>query len=223
MTKEITGYLTATNDTLLLSCEAGKYPDIRGMDVNGRTIVPLPHGLPEDPVAEMTRSELTDYLKYGHLYEGTLNVTIENGILTLHGGGDLRLVDVETSKVAKQIVTDMDDASGWLRQMVEMLNGPELRHTLHDVQSEEFRNEGAPETIEITIGLRQDGVCIKSSDEREVALEVQNGDLRLMAYEGRNGVDAPVIITIPEVGMITVGEDDYRKDLGEISAVSPGM
>jgi hypothetical protein len=218
MKHEISGYLSTCNGMLMLACEKAEEFDIIGVEANGFTILPLPQGLPEEPVGDMTKAEFTDYLKYGSVYKGTVNITHENGVTKLLGGGTLTIVDPDPTETERQLINEMDKVSHWMTQTMS-----QLVCDIEDVQAPEFREKDAPGSIEITIGLRKDGVCIKSNDERQVSLEVQNGDLRLLAYEGRNGVDAPVIITIPEAGMITVGDDDYRKDLAEVEVDAPAL
>jgi hypothetical protein len=64
-----------------------------------------------------------------------------------------------------------------------------------------------------TIGVRiEPHVCtlqITTEDGRKVDLELENGVLRALAYENDEGKEAPITISIPPEGDITVESRDY--------------
>lgn len=70
--------------------------------------------------------------------------------------------------------------------------------TLEDWQQPEDRKAGAPACVELQIKTEKDGLIVEV-DHRSVKLELQDGVLRVLAYDDSYG-ESPAILSLQEAG-----------------------
>lgn len=86
-----------------------------------------------------------------------------------------------------------------------------FKTSIDDWQGED-RKGGAPAEIDVKIQCLGDKIILTADDDRKFALELQDGVLRLMAYENENGKETPLVVNIPPAGDITVDRQDYDNE-----------
>lgn len=87
-----------------------------------------------------------------------------------------------------------------------------MKITLNDWQDEANRDPEQPASLDIGITIVQDRVTLEAADGRSIAVELQNGALRLLAYEDAVGKGHPVALSIPASGDISVEMSDYVRE-----------
>ena len=87
-----------------------------------------------------------------------------------------------------------------------------MKITLSDWQTDKFRDPEQPESLEAEIAVAADRVTLEAGDGRMISIELQNGSLRLLAHEGREGKEHPVVVSIPARGDILVEMADYARE-----------
>ena len=68
---------------------------------------------------------------------------------------------------------------------------------------------GIPVSIDLEVEMLRDKLVVTAPDGRSFALELQDGVLRILAYEGEGGKDAPIVLKSPLGGPLEVDRHDY--------------
>ena len=187
-------------------------PDQLNLKGHGPAIVtPVPAGVGDSQMGDMSGRELRDYLDHGMAFIG---------VVTLRDTGDgLRLVSAQALKPVTEpdpneramldgIMSAAEQLAGYrdarLRAGVEV--------TIEDWQGAERVDKTTPDNIRLTIRSEESRLLITASDGRKLDLELQDGALRALAYEAQDGKQAPVITSLPPSGEIGTDREDYDRE-----------
>jgi len=174
-------------------------------------VVPVPAGVGEGPIGDMSGKELRDYLNHGMAF---------NGMFTLSDAGDgLQIVqayqltpithpDLNDSTLINGVMRAAEQIAGY--RNARICSGIEV--TIEDWQGVEREDKTTPDNIRLTIRPEAQRLLITARDGRKLDLGLQDGVLRAMAYEGEDGKDAPVITTVPPSGEIGTDRVDYDQE-----------
>ncbi|ETX13553.1 hypothetical protein OCH239_09750 [Roseivivax halodurans JCM 10272] len=217
MKKAIGAYLAFSSGQLWIATRdilpaTGTGQKVFSLNHKGLHVMPLPGGLPAEGVDGAPRAEVLDVLANGHAYEGSVVVSIDHdGVVGLVDGYGLRRLTAATiTEEDQDVLLAVERAAVWMARMRPAL--PEVvRTTLADCQFA-GPDEVAPTDIGLTITVASDRVLIVTEDERKVAVELMNGDLRVFAFEHDAGKEYPVVVTIPPRGEIGVEMSDYTRE-----------
>lgn len=174
-------------------------------------IVPVPAGVGDGPMGDVSGRELRDYLDHGMAFKG---------VVTLRDTGDgLRLVSAQTlTPVTEPDAADYLILNGIMRaaEQLACYRDARLRAgvevTIEDWQGPEREDKTTPDNIRLTIRPEGQRLLITARDGRKLDLELQDGVLRALAYEPEDGKEAPVITGIPPRGEIETDRFDYDRD-----------
>lgn len=174
-------------------------------------IVPVPAGVGDGPMGDMSGRELRAYLDHGMAF---------SGVVTLRDVGDgLRLVSAQALKPVTEPDPNERAMLNGIMQAAEQLSGYRearlkagVEVTIEDWQGPEREDKTAPDSIHLTIRPEAQRLLITARDGRKLDLELQDGVLRALAYEQEDGKEAPVITGIPPQGEIATDRVDYDRE-----------
>ena len=178
---------------------------------DGWSIVPVPGEVGEGPFGEFIARELRDYLNHGAIFTGILEMNDERGALTLTGARNLYPAQHRTPEIKErldQIMSAAEQLAGY--RDARLRTGVEV--TIEDWQGPEREDKTTPDNIHLTIQAEEQRLLITTRDGRKLDLELQDGVLRALAYEGEDGREAPVITAIPPRGEIGTDREDYDRE-----------
>ena len=174
-------------------------------------IVPVPAGVGDGPMGEMTGKEFRAYLDHGMAF---------SGVVTLRDTGDgLRLVSAQNlTPITEPDAVDHLILSGILSAAEQLAGYRDARLragvevTIEDWQGEAREDKTTPDNIRLTIRAEEKRLLTTTRDGRMFDLEFQDGVLRGLAYEHEDGKEAPVITGIPPRGEIETDRFDYDRE-----------
>ena len=174
-------------------------------------IVPVPAGVTDGPVSDMTGKELRAYLDHGMAFSGVVTLRDTGDGLRVVGGQNLTAItepDAVDHLILDGIMSAAEQLAGY--RDARLCAGVEV--TIEDWQGEAREDKTTPDTIRLTIQAEEQRLLITTRDGRKLDLELQDGVLRAMAYESEDGKEAPVITGIPLRGEIGTDREDYDRE-----------
>jgi hypothetical protein len=174
-------------------------------------IVPIPAGVTEGQIGDMSGRELRAYLDHGMAFSGVL-VLCDNGDgLTVLAGVSLKAI-TEPDAVDHMILSGIMEAAERVAGYRNARLKSGLEVNIEDWQGVEREDKTTPDIIRLTIRSEESRLLITASDGRKLDLELQDGVLRALAYEAENGKQAPVITSLPASGEIRTEREDYDRE-----------
>lgn len=174
-------------------------------------IVPVPAGVTDGPVSDMTGKELRAYLDHGMAFSGVVTLRDTGDGLRVVGGQNLTAItepDAVDHLILDGIMSAAEQLAGYrdarLRRGVEVM--------IEDWQGVERDDKTTPDNIRLTIQPEAQRLLITARDGRKLDLELQDGVLRALAYEHEDGKEAPVITALPPRGEIETDRVDYDRE-----------
>jgi hypothetical protein len=174
-------------------------------------IVPVPAGVTDSAVGDMSGKELRDYLAHGMSFTGVLTLRDVGDGLRVVGGQNLTPItepDAADHLILGGIMSAAEQLAGY--RDARLKAGVEV--TIEDWQGPEREDKTTPDNIHLTIQAEDQRLLITTRDGRKLDLELQDGVLRAMAYESEDGKEAPVITGIPPRGEIETDREDYDRE-----------
>jgi len=174
-------------------------------------IVPVPAGVTDGPVSDMTGKELRAYLDHGMAFSGVVTLRDTGDGLRVVGSQNLTAItepDAVDHLILDGIMSAAEQLAGY--RDARLCAGVEV--TIEDWQGEAREDKTTPDTIRLTIQAEEQRLLITTRDGRKLDLELQDGVLRAMAYESEDGKEAPVITGIPLRGEIGTDREDYDRE-----------
>lgn len=174
-------------------------------------IVPVPAGVTDSAVGDMSGKELRDYLAHGMAFTGVLTLRDVGDGLRVVGGQNLTPItepDAADHLILGGIMSAAEQLAGY--RDARLRAG--IAVTIEDWQGPEREDKTTPDTIRLTIQPEDQRLLITTRDGRKLDLELQDGVLRAMAYESEDGKEAPVITGIPPRGEIETDRFDYDRE-----------
>lgn len=178
------------------------------------TIMPLPGGISDDRWS----GEVTEYLKYGQVLRSSMTLS-DNGsglsVAKLHAYISVSPSLPGRMKMSNLEETQLAEAQDFARKLAEYRNSymnSGLKVDVKDWQGEERADKTTPDSIKILIDLSPDRLSLHVRDGRRVDIELQDGNLRVLAYESEEGKEAPVVTILPREGDIITERSDYDRE-----------
>lgn len=174
-------------------------------------VVPIPAGIEDGPMGDMTGKELRDYLAHGMAFFGVVTLSDLGDGLKIVSAQALTAVtnpDPQEQLVLNGIMDAAEMLAGY--RNARLKNGIEI--TIEDWQGVEREDKSTPDNIRLTIRSEESRLLITASDGRKLDLELQDGVLRALAYEAVEGKDSPVITALPLRGEIMIDREDYDRE-----------
>jgi len=203
-----TGLLTIAHGELFAAVPTQVPGQLNFPGPDGWSIVPVPGGVGEGAFGEMIPRELRAYLDHGLAFTGLLDLSDQEGALTLVGARNLYPVQHPTSEDRARLEAIMSAA-----EQLATYRDARLKHgvdvTIEDWQGVEREDKTTPDHLRLMIQSEARRLLITARDGRKLDLELQDGVLRALAYETEEGKQAPVITALPRSGEITVDRHDY--------------
>lgn len=181
------------------------------------TIMPLPGGIEDNRLCD-TSDMITAYLKHGMVLRAYMTLADHGAglcvkdIITfsaLGGAADSALKVPPDEKVQLKAVQD------FARELAAYRNArmnAGLKIEIKDWQGEERADKTTPESVRILIERAEDRLSLSTRDGRKVDLELQDGDLRVLAFESEDGKESPVLTILPREGDILTERSDYDRE-----------
>jgi len=171
-------------------------------------VIPVPAGVGDGPMGDMSGKELRDYLDHGMAFNGTFTLRDSGDGLKLVQASDLLAIsrpDLNDQTLINGIMSAAEQVAAY--RDARLKSGVEV--TIVDWQGEAREDKTTPDAIRLTIQSEDQRLLITTHDGRKLDLELQDGVLRAMAYESEDGKQAPVITALPRSGEITIDRHDY--------------
>lgn len=216
----ILGYMQMTGGTIWVSPRQVA-EGVVGLTGTGREFLPLDGGVLCDDVDGISRKEFSDYLACGYGYEGLMELGCDSdGRLCLVAATSMRPIvghpaEPRVTPEEQAIFQEMESAALRIGSAF-FLKGADANFSLEDWQVAGSDATGLDPSIarsvDLTIKSSARGLQISAPDGREIALELEDGALRVHAYDDRDGRDNPVNISIAVGKDIEVDTEGYFND-----------
>lgn len=184
-------------------------------------VVPVPAGVGEGPIGDMSGKELRDYLNHGMAFNGMFTLSDAGYGLQLVQAYQLTPIknpDLNDRTLINGVMKAAEQISGYRNARIR--SGIEI--TIEDWQGVEREDKTTPDNIRLTIQCEEQRLLITTADGRKLDLELQDGALRAMAYESHDGKEAPVVTSLPMSGEIRTDREDYDRET-RYTPDAPGM
>lgn len=174
-------------------------------------IVPVPAGVTDGPVSDMTGKELRAYLDHGMAFSGVVTLRDTGDGLRVVGGQNLTAI-TEPDAMDHLILGGIMQAAEQLATYRDARLKAGVEVIIEDWQGPEREDKTTPDSIRLTIRPEDQRLLITARDGRKLDLELQDGVLRALAYEHEDGKEAPVITGLPPLGEIETDREDYDRE-----------
>lgn len=204
------GYLMAAHGELFANITTAVLGHI-GMPYDGRSIVPIAAGINSEIEGTYHSKELSSYLDSGMVYECIMKLRDTESGLLVEGVKSMRHIAKPNPDEKRTIKATMD-AAELLAKYRDARTSASIDLTLHDLQGVERVDKTTPDTVNLSFVAEDQRILLTTRDGRKVDIEMQDGDLRVMAYENENGKEAPVVTIMPRDGEIRTDREDYDRE-----------
>lgn len=171
-------------------------------------VTPLPAGITTADTGGMSGKELQEYLNYGMAFAGVFTLRNIGDGLKLTGATDLETIERPTP-VQQNVLDGIMDCAEMLAGYRDARIKSGIKLSVSDWQGENRPDKTTADAIELTVGSEDALLRLSAKDGRRVEIELENGDLRVLAYESRDGKEFPVITSLPPLGEIETNRVDY--------------
>lgn len=174
-------------------------------------VVPIPAGVDDGHLGDYSGRELKKYLDHGMAFSGIFRFSDSGRGLKLVGAVEMRPID-HPDMAQVSTINGIMAAAELLADYRDARTGAGVDLTLHDWQGVEREDKTTPDSLKLRLNVEEQRILLTTRDGRKVDLEMQDGDLRVMAYENEDGKEAPVVTVMPRDGDIRTDREDYDRE-----------
>lgn len=180
----------------------------------GFTVIPLPAGIDSGHLSHDPK-EITSYLNHGMVLRASMILANHGSGLCVKDVAEFTAIGAETdsphilSESEKMQIAAAQDFTRELSAYRNAYMNNGLKVEIEDWQGTDRADKTTPDSIKLLIERDETRLSLSARDGRKVEIELQDGELRVLAYEQEDGKEFPVITSLPRSGDIRTERSDY--------------